>query len=310
VISVLRSAGVEIRAFNEAFRKLKEIQAQLPRSCPEKVQTFGGFVENIVNCYNGNWLLRLSDGTYYSFPPGITYLFGHDQPWAIGELITGLTTGVYYCVSSISPVIVYPSRLVNAAARRKWEDGDREKLLSDRASVRARKNETLDARIAELDRKIEHNSNDAAALVALGTAYLEKGDYAHALEKINMAIALEPGNAALMNHRCWARALANREIREGLNDCNKSLELQANDPNTLDSRGYIYLRLGEYDKAIADFDAGLQNRNTWDTWASSAYGRGLAKRKNGDSAGGNDDIRKALEIKIDIDNTKAFFGFK
>jgi hypothetical protein len=111
VISVLRSAGLQTLAFNEAFRKLKEIQSQLPGSCPEGVQTFGGFVEKIVNCYNGSWLLRFSDGTYYSFPPGSTYLFGQDQPWAIGELVTGLTTGVRIpmispgCTDLISPRI-------------------------------------------------------------------------------------------------------------------------------------------------------------------------------------------------------------
>src|SRR5262245_10899643 len=53
----------------------------------------------------------------------------------------------------------------------------------------------LDARIVELDQKIAHNPNDPAAFAALGMAYLEKGDYTRALEKINMSIVLEPRNA-------------------------------------------------------------------------------------------------------------------
>src|SRR5262249_49568484 len=69
VMTILRSAGLETRAFNQAVVKLKEIQAQLVGSCPERIQIFGGFVEKVVPCYNNNWLLRLSDGRDFSFPP-------------------------------------------------------------------------------------------------------------------------------------------------------------------------------------------------------------------------------------------------
>jgi len=52
-----------------------------------------------------------------------------------------------------------------------------------------------------------------------------------------------------------------------------------------DSRGLVELRLGQYDRAIADYDAALKlnPRTAW-----SLYGRGLAKRHKGDPSAQSD----------------------
>ena len=56
------------------------------------------------------------------------------------------------------------------------------------------------------------------------------------------------------------------------------------------SRGFVYLRLSRLDEAIADYDAALKLNPKM---AASLYGRGLAKQKNGDQAGGDADIAAA-----------------
>ena len=52
----------------------------------------------------------------------------------------------------------------------------------------------------------------------------------------------------------------------------------------------MLLRIGQYDEAIADYDAALRDRAEK---AASLYGRGMAKRRKGDFAGGNADIAAA-----------------
>jgi tetratricopeptide (TPR) repeat protein len=54
---------------------------------------------------------------------------------------------------------------------------------------------------------------------------------------------------------------------------------------TLDSRGFIYLKMGKFDSAIADYDTALAIDNKLPT---SLYGRGQAKRMKGDPTGSVD----------------------
>jgi tetratricopeptide (TPR) repeat protein len=65
----------------------------------------------------------------------------------------------------------------------------------------------------------------------------------------------------------------------------------------LDSRAFAELKLKLYDASIADYDEALKLRPTQ---AASLYGRGLAKRANGNPVGGDADIKAALEAYADI----------
>jgi tetratricopeptide (TPR) repeat protein len=58
----------------------------------------------------------------------------------------------------------------------------------------------------------------------------------------------------------------------------------------LDSRGLLYLRLGQFDKAITDYDAALQRRPNS---AASRFGRGIAKLRSGNNKGGDFDVDMA-----------------
>jgi tetratricopeptide (TPR) repeat protein len=58
-----------------------------------------------------------------------------------------------------------------------------------------------------------------------------------------------------------------------------------------------YLKMGQWDSAIDDYDEALQFNPKL---ASSLYGRGLAKLKKGDTTGGNADIAAARAIDANI----------
>ena len=75
----------------------------------------------------------------------------------------------------------------------------------------------------------------------------------------------------------------------------------------MDSRGFVYLKLGEIDKALADYDAALR---LMPTLASSLYGRGLAKKRKGDTAGADSDFKAATALRPTIADEFAIYGVK
>ena len=94
-------------------------------------------------------------------------------------------------------------------------------------------------------------------------------------------------------------------MQAALIDCNAALRIEPNDEDILDSRGFVYLRLGEFDKSIADYDGALKIDPRR---AHSLYGRGLAKHKKGDAVGATSDIAAAKAIQGDIAEEFARYG--
>ena len=130
-----------------------------------------------------------------------------------------------------------------------------------------------------------------------GDAWLAKGDNDRAISDYSEAIRLDPKKAAYLNNRCWARAIAGRELPLALADCTEALGIARNNANIMDSRGFAYLRLGRLDDGLVDYDEALKLNPKQ---AGSLYGRGLAKLKKGDAVGGEADIGAAKAIQADI----------
>ncbi|MCL2430743.1 MAG: rhomboid family intramembrane serine protease, partial [Alphaproteobacteria bacterium] len=153
-----------------------------------------------------------------------------------------------------------------------------------------------DAAIASFSQALDIDRSSAVAMHGRGNAYTAKGDYARALRDYDRAVRAdsrsEPvGTASFLNSRCWTRAIVG-ELDGALQDCNEALALSGRTSAVLDSRGVVYLKLGEFDQAIADFDAALaldQPR------PQTRFVRGVARRRKGDTAGGDADIAAAKE---------------
>jgi tetratricopeptide (TPR) repeat protein/predicted aspartyl protease len=100
-----------------------------------------------------------------------------------------------------------------------------------------------------------------------------------------------------LNGRCWARALQGQEPAAALSDCNAALRLSAKQSpmsaSVLNSRGLVRLRLGDYDKSIADYDDALKlaPKNAW-----ALYGRGVAEMRRKRVPEGRADIAAATAI--------------
>jgi tetratricopeptide (TPR) repeat protein len=118
-----------------------------------------------------------------------------------------------------------------------------------------------------------------------------------AVAQIDLWIANHPDDAkmaAALDGRCWLYALQGQDLAKALTDCTSALRLAAaSSPITadiLDARGLVRLRLGDYDKSIADFDQALKIKPK-SAWA--LYARGVAELRKKKIAAGEADIAAA-----------------
>jgi tetratricopeptide (TPR) repeat protein len=144
---------------------------------------------------------------------------------------------------------------------------------------------------------IVDDSHSAVAYSIRSSVYDELGDYGASLADRSRAIVLDPNNAEYDNDRCWVRAKAGKGYDLALADCNASLKLKANAPATLNSRGYLYYRMGSFQKALADIDASMKGQSDF---ASSLYIRGLIEAKMGAKAAAAKDEARAMTLAPEI----------
>jgi tetratricopeptide (TPR) repeat protein len=103
------------------------------------------------------------------------------------------------------------------------------------------------------------------------------------------------------NARCWDRALVGGDLPLALKDCNAALKRARKGSDfyaqVADSRGLVFLRLGDYPHSVADYDASIAiaAKNAW-SW----YGRGIDKLRQHQTAAGDADIAKAQSLSPTI----------
>lgn len=124
------------------------------------------------------------------------------------------------------------------------------------------------------DGKPEEALADAKQMVAAGkesyrwliihASFLQHaGDFASAVEdwkKIEQ-FSLRSGNpprATALNGVAYAEALANVDLDDALKNVDEALELVPNEPNILDTRGFVYYRRGDYEPALKDLDQAVK----------------------------------------------------
>ena len=105
---------------------------------------------------------------------------------------------------------------------------------------------------------LERNPRSLPALNLLGMMMQDAGRNEEAAKLYRKILELDPNSAAPLNNLAWM--LCERENRppeeyqEALELAEKGLQIVSGNMDLLDTRGYAYYRLGEFDKAMADFD--------------------------------------------------------
>ncbi|WP_216839162.1 DUF3857 domain-containing protein [Caulobacter sp. S45] len=109
----------------------------------------------------------------------------------------------------------------------------------------------------------------------------------------------DPGS---LNSICYSLAVQQMHLERALADCDAALKLRPDDAATLDSRGFVLMRLGRDGEALKAYDAALKINPDE---ANSLYGRGLVKGRLGQTADSKRDIAAALALgPIIADNFK------
>ena len=122
------------------------------------------------------------------------------------------------------------------------------------------------------------------------------GDKAAGLAIIEELLAEEPGAPHLLNSSCWYRARFDVGTDVMADHCDRAVESHGTPSAVLDSRGLARFRAGDFDAAIADFDAALALAPGQH---QTLYLRGLAKVAKGDR-NGRRDIADALRFRPSI----------
>jgi len=131
-----------------------------------------------------------------------------------------------------------------------------------------------DRAMSDYDQAIRLDANNVSAYLGRCSVFIDKANYGSAIESCDQALKRQPNNQSARNNRCWARAIQGpqEQLKQALDDCDEALRLRPNDPYAFDSRGFVYLKMGDFEKAIADYDQSIMLGGER---AGSLYGRGL-----------------------------------
>ena len=178
-----------------------------------------------------------------------------------------------------------------------------------RAQLRARSGDNPGA-VTDLDQLAAALPRENANRLELGQLYSTTDAFEKAVAQFDLWLAAHPEDAhraTALNGRCWARALWGHDLGKARGDCDAAVRAVAGNAGYLDSRGLVWLRLGDDDRAIADFDAALamQPRLAW-----SLYGRALAERHKGLAERSDRDMAAAVAVVGDIAERAARYGVK
>lgn len=176
---------------------------------------------------------------------------------------------------------------------------DQAAALFERGTIwMAMKNES-EAR-ADFDAAMRYSPDDATLGLRIAQIYSEASRYDEAIQRIDQWLAKYPHDGRLplaLNGRCRVRTLAGKDLDIALNDCNAAIKKGFRASDAFDSRGQLYLRRGEMDKAILDFKAALklQPKN-----ATAMYGLGIAQRTQGVTAEGESYMQAASTLMPEV----------
>lgn len=147
-------------------------------------------------------------------------------------------------------------------------------------------------------------AKEADVRLRIASAYVRADLWAPAIAQLDLWIAAHAADARMagaLNERCRMRAFSGVDLSKALKDCDCALGLavkaDANRAKYLDSRGLVWLRLGNFEKSIADYDASLRS-NPKDPWA--LYGRGVAQLRRGKASAGRADLVAATAVSPQI----------
>lgn len=230
------------------------------------------------------------------------YRFGrHDNAGALADWTSAIAlapdTAAYYRERGRTHAANGEGALAKADVERALAlDPTDSELLLLRAAERMRANDRAGA-LADVDAAAATIPATSLDRVRAAQLMTELGEGARAVTMLDPIIAAHPTDArlgSLLNARCWARALAGKDLDAAAADCSAAIRRDGQKAAYLDSRGTVWFRKGDMAKALADFDAALKVEPRQ---PHSLYMRSLVHARQGDAAAAKADRDAAIAIR-------------
>jgi predicted aspartyl protease/Tfp pilus assembly protein PilF len=183
--------------------------------------------------------------------------------------------------------------LADARSRRAWLHAG----MGDRASAQAD--------LSQLDVALPPPHHLRAEM---GDLYARFDQASEALRQFDLWVThhqKDVQRARVLNSRCWLRARLNIDLALALQDCKAAVDVDEGSAAIHDSLGWTYLRMGDAARAKTAFDAAIKI----EALPLSLYGRGLARLRLNDTAGGEQDLTAARQLRPSIDDDARKAGF-
>jgi len=173
------------------------------------------------------------------------------------------------------------------------------RFLAARAALRLDGGDKAGA-IADFDAVDRFAPKEADIRLSLANDYWRTDLLERAIAQYDLWIEFHHEDARLgpaLDGRCRAKALQDEDLAKALSDCSAALKFAPKGSpiyaHVLEHRGFVRLRLGDYEKSIADYDDSLKLAPE-DPW--SLYGRGIAKIRRQKTAEGQADLAAATKL--------------
>lgn len=152
-----------------------------------------------------------------------------------------------------------------------------------------------DRALADYTASLRLDAEAGSAYFNRGEIYLNRGEFDAAAADFTQLIRLQPSRMAGYLGRCRALISAPETASRARADCDEALTRARPEhrPIALGMRGFVGLRMGEYEAAWSDYNAALELA-PMDAYFQ--YGRGLAARQLGRQAEGEEDLAAALRL--------------
>lgn len=177
--------------------------------------------------------------------------------------------------------------------------------LVNRAALSILEGNTAPA-ILDLDAALFLQPGNAVAHFNRGYARFLRGDYEPALADYTAALSLDPTLGPAHLNRCLTRGAAGKDIGLAVKDCDEAQRLMPGKAEVRETRGFVHLKLGEPQAALAEYDDAALAVDAGRPLA--LYGRGLARSRRGDVAGGEADKKAARALMPDVARAFAPYG--
>jgi tetratricopeptide (TPR) repeat protein len=176
--------------------------------------------------------------------------------------------------------------------------------LANRAAVLVAQGDAEGA-IRDLDAALQAQPRNAIAHFNRGYAHFVRSNYAGAIADYSAALSLDPRLGWAYLNRCMTRVVSGQDQNAALGDCDAALKLMPDNPEVMETRGFVYLKLDKPDLAFAEYTLTLAAHPDR---PQALYGRGLARARRGDISGAEGDKNAARKLLPDVARSFEAYG--